>query len=109
MKKNKTVLKGTFVDFGKKIPKEEKLKKKIKGRKAIPNYSRINFWVEKNLEKNYTKADYNKEFIKILKNALYTCKQFECGNISDSSEILIISVDENFKEYTLNGLFKIAS
>jgi hypothetical protein len=57
------------------------------------------------LPENYTEVEYNLAFISKLKSALYSCKEFECGNISDSSIILLLSVDDDFDEYTFNGLF----
>ena len=39
--------------------------------------------------------------------AIDYCNDFECGNISDSSDILILSVEKDFDEYTLNGIFEI--
>ena len=102
----KTSLKGVFSEFNQPTYIKKKLGKKIKGRKAIPDYSIVNKRTKQDLGENYTKDEYNRTYIKNLKKTLYTCKQFECGNISDSSDILILSVNENFDEYTLEGIFK---
>lgn len=104
----KIILKGVFTEFGKKdILKKKKLGKKINGRKAIPNYYRIDKHIKAELGDKFTSVEYNTLYIKKLKEVLYTCKEFECGNISDSSSILLISVNEDFNEYTLKGLFDI--
>ena len=100
-------LDGIFVKINKDDYVRKKLGKKIKGRKTIPNYYVLNTRVIKSLPIKYFENDYNQEYIKQLKDVIYTCKEFECGNISDSSEIMILSVDKDFplKEYSLRGIF----
>lgn len=66
----------------------------------------LDFRVRNKLPENFTETEYNLMYIKCLKDSLYSCKQFECGNISDSSDILLISFEEsNENVYTLKGLF----
>lgn len=103
----KYILEGVFTEFGKK--EEPRILKtvKIKGRKAIPNYSSINRMCLYKLGDNYTEDEYNREFILKMKKANESIKEFICGNISDSSLILILSVEETFDEYTLNGMFEL--
>lgn len=102
---DKLILKGAFSTFCNDSIQIGKLKKKIVDRKAIPNYAVIHYRVKKKLGEKYTDDEYNLAYIEQLKAANYTCKQFECGNISDSSDILIVSVDDDFDEYTLCGIF----
>ena len=104
----KIILEGVFTEFNRNPTHiKKKLGKKIKGRKAIPNYWQINRRILNDLPENYTESEYNLAYIAELKRAAYTCKEFECGNISDSSIILLLSVDSDFDEYTFKGIFKL--
>lgn len=103
--KDSSILTGVFTTFGNDESTPKKLGKKIKNRKCIPNYHDLDMRVRRNIPENFNENDYNFEYIKLLEDYLYTCKEFECGNISDSSSILILSVEDNFDEYTLRGLF----
>lgn len=94
-------------NFKKREPKQPKTYDNlIEGREAIPNYERGCFRVENILSKIYTDDEYNREYIKWLEDAVLTIKDFKYGYIDDSSEILILSYEEGYNNYTMNGIFK---